>query len=279
MLGFRKIQKMFRFRCLGSGSSGNAYLIQTEEGNFLIDAGVGIRKLKKHLQETGVSIAALRAILLTHDHSDHSRNVGTLQQHARKGGATLMLYATERSIEGINNNPTITHKPIPEMTTPLHKGEAVGVCGCSVTPFEVPHDSMDNVGYFIQHGGQQLCLVTDAGSITEDMISYISKTENLILEANFDTLMLENGPYPEFLKRRIRNGHGHLSNENAARTIFQNREHLKRVWLCHLSENNNTPSRAIECVEQYFEQQGFCCSDFFKLEALPRIAPSTVYDL
>lgn len=270
---------MFRFRCLGSGSSGNAYLIQTEEGHFLIDAGVGIRKLKKHLQETGVSIAALQAIFLTHDHSDHSRNVGTLQRQAQKGGTALTLYATERAVEGINNNPTISHKPLREMTTRLQKGQPVERCGCSITPFDVPHDSLDNVGFFIQHEEKQLCLITDAGTITEDMSSYINKTENLILEANFDAQMLQNGPYPEFLKRRIRNGRGHLSNDSAAQIIFQNRMHLKKVWLCHLSENNNTPSRAVQCIEQYFLQQGSSCTDFLKLEALPRIAPSTVYDL
>ena len=111
------------------------------------------------------------------------------------------------------------------------------------------------------------------------MNSYIEKTEYLILEANFDTHMLESGPYPVFLKRRIRNGHGHLSNDRAARTTFQNRQHLKKVWLCHLSENNNTPSRALQTVDEYFKLQGCNREDFFRLEVLPRVVPSTVFEL
>ena len=220
-------QTLFEFRCLGSGSSGNAYLFHTDEGFFLIDAGVAIRRLKKSLNDTGVTPSRLSAIFMTHDHSDHARNVGTLQQAAAKAGHSLTLYATADAYESVCKNPTITHKPLPAHTVFLHKGQTETCCGCEITPFHVPHDSDDNVGYFLRYGPHSLCLITDAAEL-----------------------------------------------------IYRHRHHLKQVWLCHLSENNNTPQHALDSIDTCFQTRGNCHpADYLKLSALPRTTASDVFRL
>ena len=246
----------------------------------MIDAGIGIRKIQRYLIESGISIANLAAIFLTHDHADHSRNVGTLQNAAKKKGSILPAYMTEKVIEGILENPTITKKPIHDWVHCINKDETVECCGCRITPFGVPHDSRDNVGFYIEHdSGRGLCIVTDAGEITEHILMYIQKATRLILESNYDNKMLEVGPYPEDLKRRIRGKLGHLCNDEAATIIYNGREHLKKVWLCHLSDHNNSPRRAFDIVSKQFEHNGFDMKDFMDLNVLLRKTPSTVFDL
>ena len=273
-------QTLFEFRCLGSGSSGNAYLFHTDEGFFLIDAGVAIRRLKKSLNDTGVTPSRLSAIFMTHDHSDHARNVGTLQQAAAKSGHSLTLYATADAYESVCKNPTITHKPLPAHTVFLHKGQTETCCGCEITPFHVPHDSDDNVGYFLRYGPHSLCLITDAGNITGEMEHYVAATDQLIIEANYDEGMLAAGFYPAFLKQRISGNRGHLGNTDAAELIYRHRHHLKQVWLCHLSENNNTPQHALDSIDTCFQTRGNCHpADYLKLSALPRTTASDVFRL
>jgi phosphoribosyl 1,2-cyclic phosphodiesterase len=143
----------------------------------------------------------------------------------------------------------------------------------------VPHDSNDNVGYLIEHQNQSICLITDAGEITNEIEKYIQRTTQLILESNYDDKMLDDGPYPEILKRRIRSGSGHLCNIKAAETIYKYRKQLEKVWLCHLSENNNTPEKAFEMVLNVFQGNGLKMSDFINLQVLMRKTPSTVFHL
>lgn len=269
----------FNFRSLGSGSSGNSYLFETEEGFFLIDAGVGIRKIQKYLIESGVSLTKLKALFLTHDHSDHSRNAGCLQLSAQKKGIVLPVFTTEKVIQGIQANPTITKKPVHEWIHYIQKEQTIECCGCRLTAFEVPHDSNDNVGYLIEHQNRSICLITDVGEITNEIEKYIQKTTQLILESNYDDKMLDDGPYPEILKRRIRSGSGHLCNLKAAETIYNHRKQLEKVWLCHLSENNNTPEKAFEMVLNVFHGNGLKMSDFIDLQVLMRKTPSTVFHL
>lgn len=270
---------IFNFRSLGSGSSGNSYLFQTDEGFFLIDAGVAIRKIQKFLIETGVSASALKAIFLTHDHSDHSRNAGTLQMSAHKKGASLPIFATEKVFQGILENPAITKKPLTKNIHFIEKEQPIDCCGCTITPFEVPHDSNDNVGYYIQHRDRRICLVTDAGEITDKILHYIQKTSHLILESNYDDQMLDAGPYPEILKRRIRSPHGHLCNSKAAEIIYTYRKQLEKVWLCHLSENNNTPQKAFQIVSDLFLKNGLKMADYLELQVLLRKTPSNVFHI
>ena len=270
---------MFEFRSFSSGSNGNAYLFRTDEGTFMIDAGLSTRRILAYLYDTGVQTSSLQALFVTHDHKDHAQCVGRLQIAVKRQGGCLPVYLTEGVLDGIDKNPVIRRSPDRENVRCITKGEKVECCGCEITPFNVPHDSVDNVGYFIRYGNSTLTLATDVGQITEELHYYINKTENLILEANYDEGMLMHGPYPAFLKSRIRGGNGHLSNRSAAELVFQHREHLRRVWFCHLSENNNTPQHVMQSLELRFQCEGLQPNDYFMAEPLPRVVPSKLFSI
>lgn len=269
---------MFHFRSLGSGSSGNSYLIRTDEGVFLIDAGTPIRRLRRYLAECGVPLQSLHAILLTHDHMDHAMNAGTLQAEAEKQGHHIELYLTAETLEGIRRNHAIRHKPSPGDIHLFLKTDRMEICGVGIEPFDVPHDSRDCCGFFMTYHDIGLCLLTDCGEITPEIESYVTRATHLIVETNYDTDMLLSGPYPKRLKQRIRSSHGHLSNQRAAQLIRDHRGHLSSVYLCHLSQNNNTPELALEAVNTALR-----ITDLFDhvpdVVALPRIEPSDFFYL
>lgn len=270
---------MFTFRSFGSGSSGNSYLFSTNEGSFLIDAGVSMRRIKQYLNESGTSASKLEAVILTHDHADHAKNAGALQREALKAGCDLPLYVTKASLNGIVKNPSIKKKPVIGSTRLIKKEEDIECCGCRLTPFDVPHDSEDNTGYLIRYRQHTLCFLTDVGNITPKILEYIEKAELLIIESNYDRQMLDCGPYPRPLRERIYSGNGHLSNAQAAEIICSHREKLHKVWLCHLSNNNNTPERVRQAIEAKFHETGLNITDYIQLEILQRCIASPVFDL
>lgn len=266
---------MLKFISLGSGSSGNCYLLYTEDFGILIDAGVGVRTLKKHLAANGLSLKQVKAVLVTHDHADHIKAVGVLS-----GDLGVPVYATPQVHEGINRNYCVSVKVKPAHVCPIQKEVPFEVGEFRVTAFEVPHDSSDNVGYSIAYGGVNFCIITDAGCVTEGLGRYISRSNYLVLEANHDENMLMMGPYPAYLKGRIRGGRGHLSNAAAAQALLDHATaSLRRVWLCHLSEENNHPELARKTVDSALRSCGIVPGKDFELEVLKRRVPSQIYEL
>lgn len=162
----------------------------------------------------------------------------------------------------------------------MEKGKEVRIGDFLVTPFNVPHDSTDNVGYVIKNNGITLSLITDCGHITEEMPEIISDSDYLIIEANHDLKMLENGPYPIYLQNRVKGSYGHLSNGDCAKAIAENAsDKLKHIWLCHLSEKNNTPEKARTTVEMALEEEGIGIGEDLKLDVLERKSPSEIFEL
>ena len=167
-----------------------------------------------------------------------------------------------------------------ELVRLVEKGRTEQIGDFLVTPFAVPHDSADNVGYFIEAGGTNICLITDAGLVTDEMKQYIQRARNLIIEANHDVEMVMNGPYPQFLKERILSGTGHLCNKDSAIAVAENMsEELQRVWLCHLSEENNHPELARKTVESVLRSYGIIPGTDLLLEVLKRTTPTGPYEL
>ncbi|MBP5629828.1 MAG: MBL fold metallo-hydrolase [Bacteroidaceae bacterium] len=259
---------MLTFQSIGSGSSGNSYFLQTDQGALLIDAGIAERKFRKHTREYGISLGKVAAILVTHHHIDHIRTLGILNQ---KDG--MPVYMTEETKKGIFLNRYLGKKPRIETVTTIYKGSTFRMLGMEITPFSVPHDSRDNIGFFISHDNVRLCIVTDCGHWTNEIERYVSQATHLVLESNYDPDMLANGPYPIVLQNRIRNGQGHLSNPQAAEVIARHCDHLKIIWLCHLSEQNNTPQLALASAKQ---AAGNALTNII---ALDREKPSKQYDL
>jgi len=150
----------------------------------------------------------------------------------------------------------------------------------AVTPFLVPHDANENVGYQIDVEGVSFVIITDVGSVTEEVKCRIRNAHYLIIEANHDVEMLNNGPYPAYLKTRILSSSGHLSNDVCGHALAENMsENLRHVWLCHLSEENNHPELARKTVEAILRSYGIIPGKDMELEVLRRTMPTGVYEL
>lgn len=258
-------QHKYKFFSLGSGSSGNCYYLGTKEYGILIDAGVGIRTLKKALKEYGVSFEKIIAILITHDHADHIKTVGCLgDKH------NIPVYATETVHEGIQRN-RVVQADLFQTKRVIEKEKVFSIKDFQITAFEVPHDSIENLGYYIEFDGQSFVLITDIGCITDKIREYACKANHLVIEANYDDYMLQNGKYPYFLKQRICNGMGHLSNKLSAEFIASiYNEKMQNIWLCHLSQDNNHPEIAYKAVEQILAENGVIVGKNIRLETLSR---------
>ena len=162
----------------------------------------------------------------------------------------------------------------------LEKGQTLKLDRFEITPFDVPHDSTDNVGYSVQYGEVNFCLITDAGHVTEQFGCYIARANYLVLEANHDEDMLMMGPYPAYLKGRISGDYGHLSNKAAAQLLAEHiTDRLRHVWLCHISEENNHPELARKTVDTCLRSVGIVAGKDFELEVLKRRIPSEIYEL
>ena len=266
---------MLKFISFGSGSSGNCYYLATDTDALLIDIGVGLRGLKKDCRVYGISLSEIHHVLITHDHADHIKSVGSFSADYH-----VPVFATLKVHEGINHNYCITKKLAPEYTRILEKGTPIQIGDFRVTPFEVPHDSSDNVGYFVEAGDTNICLITDAGRVTDEMKEYIRKARHLIIEANHDVEMVQTGPYPQFLKERILSGTGHLNNRDSAIAVAENMtQDLQHIWLCHLSEENNHPELARKTVESVLRSYGIVVGADVQMEVRKRTTPTGPYEL
>ena len=247
---------MLHFVSFGSGSSGNCSLLFTETENILIDSGVGVRSLKKHFKNYGMNLQNVQNILITHDHADHVRSVGNLSKDYN-----IPVYTTEKVLSGISRNWSVRTK--------------------------VPAENVriiDNVGYCIEHGDVTFVLMTDIGHLTDEMKEYIGLANYLVIEADYEKEMLDNGPYPQHLKNRILSPLGHQSNAECGEAIAQYATpRLKHAWLCHLSDENNHPDLAEMTVKQVLHRHGIIAgnerSANFKLDVLKRKTPSEIFDL
>ena len=263
---------MTRFISLSSGSNGNCYYIGNEDCALLIDAGLSGRAVKKRLEENGLPIGAIRMILITHDHVDHIKCLGSIAERLK-----VPIYATKKVGASLNRNYSIGSHITGYVRTfePGEHFENFGVKFCS---FEVPHDATQTVGYYIDFFGDKFLFATDLGEVTDDSVKYGRMCQHIVIESNYDVDMLITGNYPPLLKSRIMNTHGHLSNEQTAgylKSVWH--EGLKHVWLCHLSENNNTPEKAYASAYSALTDAGAKVGDDVDLSCLPRYQASGIF--
>ena len=242
---------------------------------LMTDVGHVTDEMKKYLHDYNIKLDEIKRILITHDHADHIKAVGVLSTDYN-----MHVYATKEVHNGIMRNYCV-HKKIPASNTKvIEKNVRIKVGDFFVTPFTVPHDSSDNVGYCIESEGIVFCLMTDAGHVTDEMKKYISMSDYLVLEANYDEEMLRVGNYPQYLKERIASDRGHLSNKDCGEALANNAtEKLKKVWLCHLSEENNHPVLAQKTVEQVLRSYGIIAGKDFQLEILKRKSASELFEI
>ena len=235
-----------RLAVLGSGSGGNAIVVQSGGAGLLVDAGFSCRRIRHELGGLGTDAPELGAILLTHEHQDHVRGVPQLVKRC-----ALPVHATAGTLAGL---------ALPENATPhvVRSGEPYEAAGFLVEAFPLPHDAREPVGYVIEdRQGHRLGVVHDLGSRTRLAWGRLHDLDALVIETNHDLKKLRDGPYPWHLKQRVASRHGHLSNHDAALGVEELlSERLRHVVLYHLSQTNNSPALAFQAVAERLDVCG-----------------------
>lgn len=247
-----------RLCLLASGSKGNSIYLETGDTRLLIDAGCSGREIVERLLSIDVDPASLHAILVSHEHGDHIRGVGTLARRLK--------------IPVLISYPTLAgSSKLFARTSPLEfeSGYSFAFRDLQIDPFPITHDACDPVGFVLESGEGKVGIATDLGIATRLVKEKLKGCRALVLEANHDEEMLLNGPYPWHLKQRIKSRHGHLSNNESMELLGDIlHEELKGVFLAHLSEVNNHPEKVAEVTTSFMSRQTTCA---------PRLIVGTQY--
>lgn len=222
---------------LSSGSSGNCFYVGKGNSGILIDAGISCKRIEERMAIIGKNVQNIKAVFVTHEHSDHIKGIDVF---ARK--FSVPIFATKDLIK--NNFLCSNHGLIQN----LKIGENIMIGGMEVSSFSKIHKAIDPLGFTVVDSlnGKRASIITDAGHACKNIIENVSEADALFFESNHDLELLENGPYPYFLKKWISSDNGHLSNMQSALCVLENaKRKMKSLTLCHLSEHNNTPKLAL----------------------------------
>lgn len=232
-------------RSLGSGSTGNALVVNADGCLVVVDCGIGSRALSAGLQASGHRLEDVAAVLLTHEHVDHVRS---LPQVLKAGVAVVATAGTARAAA----------LPSGRVKT-LRDGMSTAVGRIEVTALAVSHDAAEPSGFHLTSGGTAITVLTDLGRPDPALNDHLAASDLIVLEANHDEAMLRAGPYPSHLKRRVLSATGHLSNADCARMLadaLSDASQFPTVWLAHLSTTNNRPSIARQTVQRSLAHHG-----------------------
>ena len=231
---------MFKFCSLYSGSSGNSSLVQSDTTKILIDAGQSTKKIIEALASINVDPATIDAIIITHEHSDHTKGLGNFSKKYE-----IPVYANK---ETWNAMPKQMEK-INKENIKLFTFEDFKIGDIKIKAFPIPHDAANPCGFNLYHENKKMSLVTDIGHITPEIITNLKNSSFLLLESNYEPEILKCSQYPYILKERIKGPNGHLSNSDAGKAIsYLSSYGLKNVMLGHLSKENNFPELAYKTV-------------------------------
>jgi phosphoribosyl 1,2-cyclic phosphodiesterase len=224
---------------LNSGSNGNCYYIGNEREAVLVDAGISCRETEKRMTRLGLSMQKVKAIFISHEHSDHIRGLAVLAKKYR-----LPVYITDGTVHHCGAVPK-------ELCYTLKSYLPVQIGSLEITAFPKHHDAVEPHSFMITDGDTRIGVFTDIGAPCEHLIRHFAQCHAVFLEANYDEDMLEQGRYPIYLKRRIRGGKGHLSNKQALEMFINHKpDYMSHVLLAHLSKDNNDP----ELAQQLFAE-------------------------
>lgn len=238
-----------RFSPLFSGSSGNAIYVGCDDAHILVDAGMSGTRVVQELARVGVDPRFLNAILVTHEHADHIKGIGILSRKF-----DLPVFATEGTWAGMYDKIG----PISAKNRVIiEAGRDFFIGSVDATPFPIPHDAAEPVGYTFETDGAKLAIATDLGCVRDGWLGHVLGADAVLLESNYDPDMLRAGPYPYELKQRIASRRGHLSNDDAGRVAAELALHgTRQIILGHLSKENNFPELAMRSCELYLRQAG-----------------------
>lgn len=234
---------------LSSGSAGNCTYVGDGHAGVLIDCGVSTKQILGRLAEMGLSDAPIDAVLVTHEHADHIGAAAILGRALAKRGRPVPFYMTAGTAGGLPPQCR------PEGVEVVKAGTPFRVRHLEVEPVPIPHDTNDPVAYRVNVGDAVVAVVTDLGRPTALLARHLRECHALVLEFNHDEDMLMEGPYPYPLKQRIKGSHGHLSNRQAAQLLLDGLgDRLRHLLLAHLSEENNTPTRALVTAQRALQE-------------------------
>jgi phosphoribosyl 1,2-cyclic phosphodiesterase len=255
---------VFRVQSLGSGSSGNSFLLEYENRTVLVDCGVGVRTVQRALRDRGKTLDDVSTILLTHEHSDHVRAL----PHVLREDITLMSTAGTARAARLDRDQWVQ----------MIDGRPATVGGMTIWSLTVKHDAAEPCGFLVETPVGRATILTDLGSWQPSLLEPLLASDLVILEANHDEEMLRRGPYPAYLKKRVLSDIGHLSNASHALALAEvAKQHGSEpvVWLAHLSETNNDPDVAETTIVQALHR----IDRDLPVLALPRRQPGPVWTM
>lgn len=259
---------MFQFCSLYSGSTGNSSIVQSNKTKILVDVGESAKKIAEALASINVNPFSIDAILITHEHSDHVKGLAVFSKKYN-----VPVYA---NIETWNAMQKYKEK-LNEENTKTFTFNKFKIGDIEVNPFPIPHDAANPCGFNLFHDNQKMSIATDIGHMSKEIITNLSDSSFLLLEANYEPEILKCSSYPYMLKERIKGPNGHLSNSDAGKTISYLVDHgLNKVMLGHLSKENNFPELAYktvveELIEHNYNENSLSLSIANRYETSPII--------
>lgn len=236
------MEAVLKLHVLASGSKGNATIVEAPRGSVLIDCGLSLRELQHRAEELGISLDDIRAVFLTHEHSDHTSGLSAFARHY-----AVQLFSTQKTAQSKN-----FLRELPFISVNAH--DTLELCGVRVQLFSSSHDVVDPFGLSFSLYSHETLIdkigyCTDTGILTKGALEHLYGSRILALEANHDERMLREGPYPEFLKTRVAGSQGHLSNRQSAQGLLELvTPATEQVVAMHLSEKNNLPSLCVKTL-------------------------------
>ncbi len=264
------LQENLYFSSFSSGSSGNSYLVKTPNTAIIIDAGISGKKILQGLSHTETMVESVRAVLVTHEHSDHTKSLKVLCKKL-PFALTCANSGTWRALEGMVP---------PEKQLMFETGDRFTIGDIEVKSFAISHDTTDPVAYSLFAGGRQVSILTDTGKVTPEIFNEIKDADLLVLEANHDVNLINICRYPWNIKQRIKGTWGHLSNEDAGNTlckILDCGQKNRRVLLAHLSKESNFPELAQATIKNILEENGHFPGESLEMGFLLRDEISPLY--
>lgn len=271
-----------RFCSFASGSTGNCYLLKTENTNLLVDVGIAGKRVIEGLSSCAVKPEQIDGILVTHEHTDHIKSLRMIAKKAVNG----KIYTSEGTAYSVNEKlPMLADKiRITDTDASFKVGDI------EVEAFSLSHDAEDPVGFSVHSGGKRVTIITDTGVATKQMLSIAAKSDLLVLEANHEVNILHCSSYPYELKRRILSDYGHLSNDAAAEFIYEvdklrkngggeNKSEKQKILLAHLSKENNSPMQAMLTIKNRLFEEDMIAGEDYLMNALSADASTRLLEI
>ncbi len=233
-----------RYASLGSGSKGNATLIQNETTTIMVDCGFSVKETERRLARLNLTAEDISALFVTHEHGDHIRGVGPF---ARKYNLTVCMTRGTAKCKSLGNVPNLRLIAV---------DDSIDFGGMTIESYTVPHDANEPCQFIIMDKKIRFAMLTDVGHCTEHIVTQLNDCDALLLECNHDTTMLHNGPYPASLKERVGGLYGHLSNNQASKLLNEiQHDKLKKISIAHISDKNNKEELALASLQAVLQNK------------------------